>query len=155
MPEEYFSLSDTVLANLSVLTEKQSVLEERRICEIAELAYSTAVIARELVFSEGMSYIEVVSYISETCMFSKAEPHSNALSQNIDIIKAFLSTVVGADKSIFARLLVEKLIGFGLDITEREFLLTKNLPEKFVYVKNSFSDEAYDFLLTKYELNRK
>jgi len=145
--EEYFSLSNTVLANVSELAEKQSVLEERRICEIAELAYSTAEFAAELISSDSMSYIEVISLISEMCGFPQNKPHRDVLMQNFDILRAFLESLSRADKCIFARLLTEKLVDLGFKITEKEFLLTKKLPENFVYVKNSFSDEAYDVFL--------
>jgi len=136
-------ISEKTQSNLKALSKKQSVLEERRICELSELALDIVNSASEL-YSYGMSIYEILTLLSESPLLPVEEPHTEAMKENVFALKHYLSGLSSLDKSQLSRLIFEKLSELGINIGEKDFLQGVKLPETFVYVKNSYADEAYD-----------
>ncbi len=129
--------------NLRLLSLRGSVISERRICELSELADSYAIIAAELV-DRGLGILEILSYITDELSFAEAEIHDGAMEENRKRLCVLGKASEAADRVIFAELLTKRLVSFGLDISENSFLPEDDAGEFFVYVKNAYSDEAYD-----------
>ncbi len=141
--EVIFSPSRVNISNISELTEKQTRLEERRLCELAELARMAAELTKELV-SSGMNILEVLSLLSDS-PYSPAFPiHSDVLTDNRDRISNYIRALNILDKAMFCDLYRERLFELGISVTEDDFLPRSPSGEKFVYVKNVYADEAYD-----------
>ena len=144
MSEEFIFSPDKVTAsNISALTEKQTVLEERRICELSELADAVAALSSELM-SEGMALLDVLSLLSDSPLPMFGKIHGYAMSENISHLSGYVLSLSALDKAIFSELYKERLGMHLIKISEADFLPSSDLPESFVYVKNSFADEAYD-----------
>ena len=144
MSEEFsFDFNEKTLSNLTRLSLSQSELEERRICELAELAECASDYSRQLSFS-GMEILEILSLISDSLVIPRGEIHSSAMSDSLSLLRHYLSTLSSLDKAIFSHLLIDRLSDKGIAVTERDFLSEGNIPETFVYVKNPYADEAYD-----------
>ena len=142
--ELYFSPSEVTVSNLSGLTERASVLSEMRMCEIYELAKEASDFALELLRSDTMSFVEVLLVLSELSELDGGGVHSDSLPQNKSALEGFLSNLRRQDKIIFTSLFLSELTRGGITVSEASFLPAERSDERFVYVKNSFADEAYD-----------
>ncbi len=143
LTEEYFSPSEAVLLNIKKLSEKQSMLCEQRICEIAELA------ADAVNFSEGLLEVGVdifagLSLIADGYPDFSFDPPGNSLDINRKRLKLMLSGMSMIDKAHFADIYTELLLKSNRSIKESDFLPSRISVETFVYVKNLYADEAYD-----------
>ncbi len=144
MSIEYsFTPDNKVIGNIKSLSSKQSMLEERRMSELSELAYSAAESAREL-NSAGMNITEILSLLSDSLDFSETEIHDDYLEDNITRLRGHAFSLSMLDKEYFSVLLFERLSSIGINVKEEDFLPSASVNETFVYVKNSFADEAYD-----------
>jgi hypothetical protein len=143
MREDVFSPSRVFADNIAKLTDRQSVLEEQRICEISNLAYDAATYSKQMLDS-GYSIYELFSVLSEGMDYGAVNPHKRVLAENVSRILTFLETVTAHDKTVFTELFLSKLSDFGIFVTELDFLPTLKGGETFIYVKNPLSDEAYD-----------
>ena len=140
--EKYLNVSVNKL-NLSALSLAQSVEMEKRICEIAEIAAVTAdgIIALS---KDGYGLYEIVEMLRETAYTYDDPECSASLPENRKRIGAYLSTVSGIDKGVFAELLSTMLDEKPYKIAEDDFLQSSDGDETVTYVKNKLSDEAYD-----------
>ena len=121
MSEDFsFSASQINLENLAELSSVSKIADERRACEISEIADSMAKSAAEL-HSEGISVYELLSLISEELR----------LSEN-------------SDKIALCKFLPDRFRKAGIFLSEVDFLRQISRPETIVYMKNLLSDEAYD-----------
>ncbi len=144
MSIEYsFTPDNKVIGNIKSLSSKQSMLEERRMSELSELAYSAAESAIEL-NSAGMNITEILSLLSDSLDFSETEIHDDYLEDNITRLRGHAFSLSMLDKEYFSVLLFERLSSIGINVKEEDFLPSASVNETFVYVKNSFADEAYD-----------
>lgn len=132
------------LSNISALNKRQTLLEERRICELSELATEAAQASYMLISEGEMSVIDVLSLISESFVSEAGECHEGALDDNFGTLIAYIKTLQITDRVVFAELFRARLASIGVKITEESFLQASGAPSTFVYVKNSFADEAYD-----------
>lgn len=130
-------------ANIDKITAKQSEAEERRICELSEIAYSAATRAAEML-NGGYGIYEAFSVISEGLTDKPTSPHAFALKENFGRLMSFLSATASYDKIFFAQLFLECLSDMGVSLTEEDFLPSVHNSETFTYVKNPLADEAYD-----------
>ena len=138
-----FSFDDTISANLAALSEIQLRDEERRICELSALADSAVSVA----FSEeldGMDIYGRLAFISDAFMPSSATLHAEALEENVKRLSAFGELICASDKVFLSHLLVEKLGKRGYPLSESDFLFSSHIGGRIVYVKNGYSDEAFD-----------
>ncbi len=138
-----FIPSDITSDNISELSIRQCELEELRICELSELADSAAEVA-EAMSREGCEIYEILSIISEGFSEPQVLPSNDSLAKNIKSLTAYLKVLSSYDKTVFSRLLSQKLSEMGIDVTESAFLYEGVGNGVFTYVKNALADEAYD-----------
>ncbi len=144
MDKEYlFEIKKSNLNNLSELSLAQSKLCERRICEIAEIAdYTTDFIIEML--KEDIDPYEVLSLISDTYPETECILHKDVLDENVYRLGHSDKIQSVFDKLRLAEMLVLFLDKKGVRFSEKDFLPEVSADQTFVYVKNAFSDEAYD-----------
>ncbi len=143
MQDGLFFENEVTVSNLKLIAKEQSKLEEKRICEISELAYAAAQTAKQMLH-EGYTVYEVLSLISEGVFTFHEEPHEARLVENTSKLFEYIRLTNIYDKVIFSELFVKKLRDFGFEIREEDFLFSKKGNESITYVKNSLADEAYD-----------
>lgn len=144
MSGEYgFNMSAVTKKNLEDLSQDGSTNFERIICELDEHANSAADFAEEL-FGEGLDIYEILSLLAQEPAFSLSPPHDGALSENVHRLHMASASMLSAGGAIFADFLTGKLKKRGFSITEKSFFPPENADELFTYVRNPYSDEAYD-----------
>jgi len=144
MSEEYlFKFEKKAEENLGELSIAGAELEERRICELSELAAEAAMSVKEL-YTDGMGILEILSLLSEELFIPEGEIHTGAMEESISVLRHYLTSLGALDKAIFAELLIKRLAEYGITVGERDFLSAQSIRESFVYVKNAYADEAYD-----------
>ncbi len=141
--EYVFAPNETVMDNISRLSSEQSCIEEKRICELSEIAFFAAECAEEL-REDGMDNCEVLSLLSDSLNFSEINLHGFSLKENIKRLINYLNLVGVLDRIHFSSLLLERLAEKNIKVTEEDFMPATHMGERFVYVKNPYSDEAYD-----------
>lgn len=130
-------------SELSALSEEQSALMEARICELGEMADDAARFSLDIM-SEDMSVYDAFAIISAGISFGETEIHSEALADNAARLSSYLKVLSLYDKAIFSQLYTDRLAKVGHAIDESHFLPIGTPKESFVYLKNSYADEAYD-----------
>lgn len=141
-----FEPQAVTLENLSYLTREQSALEEQRILEISDMASDAASLSSEL-SSLGLGVVEALTYISSGVRFGELSTHESPLLGNVDCISSYLSSLHEGDKAIFAECYLKSIGNIGMEINEGSFLSpTASDRGLITYVRNAFSDEAYDVL---------
>ena len=147
MLEDYvFEPQAVTLENLSYLSREQSALAEQRILEISDIASDAASLSLEL-FSLGLGAIEILTYISSGAQFGELPSHDSPLLENLSGISSYLGSLREYDKAIFAESYLKRMLDRGIALGEESFLSPTVLDRGLVtYVRNSYSDEAYDVL---------
>lgn len=140
---DFYVPENVNIENINVLSKEQSVIFEKRICEISELADQAATIASEL-FASGFGMYEMSLFISDVLKGSFSEPHRNAMPKNFFALNNYLGTLSYYDKTIFASLFTGQLKRCGIGALEKDFLPEVKGNSSVIYVKNRLSDEAYD-----------
>ena len=144
-----FLMNDATFANLRELDGKVGLLEQRRICELYELSVSLCDNSSEL-FASGMSTCEILSLIASYIEMPVCEIDESTFSA----LRNYARFINANDKIVLARLICDNLINLGISVSESDFLPVKQLPDTFVYVKNSLSDEAYDVFSQEFDAPR-
>lgn len=139
----FFAANSITAANISKISDKQSVTEEQRICELSELACDAADFAIAL-FEDGYGIYEILSLIAEGVADSENFIHSSSLKENAERLSLYLHMVCAYDKIVFSELFSEKIKEHGIVLSEIDFLPILKGDETFTYVKNPLADEAYD-----------
>ena len=143
MQKEDFYVPDNVnIENINALSKEQSIIFEKRICELSELADEAVRLALEL--SSDFGIYELLGFISEGVSFSDFCEHGFALPKNASKIKGYLNSLSVYDRAVFSDLFLKKLREVGISVSEKAFLPDGNGDLSVVYVKNRLSDEAYD-----------
>ncbi len=124
-----FEPSGANIVNLKSLSRDKQLLDERRACELHEIASELVRMTLELL-DMGMGVCEVLSLLSESNVIP--EPQGGGENDS------------DSDKAIFCSFVCELLKAHGTMLSENMFLPTQEMPETFTYVKNTFADEAYD-----------
>ena len=141
--DDFYVPSEVNIDNINALSKEQSVLFEKRICELSELSDGAADLAAELIDS-GFGIYELLGLISEGMSFSSPEPHESSLPRNAFILKNQLLSLSSHDKAVFSSLFTERLRKIGNGVSEADFLSDGSGDSGIVYVKNRLADEAYD-----------
>ena len=141
--DNLFENSGVSLSNITELSLSQSVLDERRICEIHNVALSAFDFFVNM-RGEGMELYEILSLISEDFPELSQAHHAEALKENSARLEKMRMSRVLFDKMSFAELFVELSGERGYALSEKDFLPEDFEGARFVYVKNIYSDEAYD-----------
>ena len=130
--------------NLNSLASDMLLLQERRISELYEIATTFVDFVRELLDDE-MSLCEIFSLLSGSELLPSHSPDDDSvMPSNLPRINAYLKLISASDRAVFASFVRDRLLQVGIEISENDFLSTANFDQTFVYVKNAFSDEAYD-----------
>jgi hypothetical protein len=142
LEEEAFFPSSVLLSNISKLSGEQSVLQERRICELAAVADS-AVNYLVSMHAGGMPIVDALSLL-----FLESEEahsvHADALGECVPQLSLHLGVLSVLDRIALAALLGRGLERRALCPAEADFLPPSGASETFTYVKNLYADEAYD-----------
>lgn len=142
MLEDAFLPPSVNVENIRFLAQKQSLLQERRICELSELADAAASYLREM----GMGGMPVADALPLLSMSDGAVEsiHEGALAACVPALSLSQRYLSSLDKIIFISLLSERLAAMQLALSEEDFLPPVAAKETFTYVKNFYADEAYD-----------
>ena len=142
LEEEAFAPSEVLLRNISLLSQEQSVLQERRICELAAVADAASEYLASM-DAGGMPLVDALSLL-----FFESEdaprPPADAIKECVPSLFLHLGMLSVLDKISLTLLLGECLKKRDLRLTEADFLAPSGAPETFTYVKNLYADEAYD-----------
>ncbi len=140
--EDAFLPPSVCLENVRQLSEKQSVLQEQRICELSETV-DAAVSYLCVMAQGGMPIADALPLLS---LFDSAAEaiHSDALAACLPSLSLYQKNLSALDKITFVFLLVERLAARGLPLSEADFLPPISAKEVITYVKNFYADEAYD-----------
>lgn len=143
MEEFGYATNPAPLSNLDRLAREYSIIGEQRLLELSDLAREAANASRGL-FADGLSAYDALSAISSSVDFG-AYRLSELNSEDAPLL---LGTSLGVlsmmDKAVFSDLYISHLIADGTRLSEQDFLFEKARDETFTYVRNPFSDEAYD-----------
>lgn len=138
-----FEIDGITVANIAKLADKQSLLEEQRICEIADAVYSAASFAANML-ADGYGMYEILSIISDGFSSADSGIHQGALPENEKALFSYLKVLNANDKILFSTMFFDKLTEMGISIRESSFLEAYTKDETFTYVKNPLADEAFD-----------
>ncbi len=141
--DSFFAANDVTADNISKISEKQSFVEEQRICELSELADCAADFAVSMA-KDGCGIYEILSLIADGVFIDGKFFHPALQKENAERISSYLQMVSAYDKVIFSELFWEKLKSRGIVFSETDFLPTESGEQTFTYVKNPLADEAYD-----------
>lgn len=146
--EDAFMPPKVLRENVLSIAKKQSLLEERRICELSETARYAAEYLLAL-SDGGMPPMDALSLLS--LGEENAVIHEGALSQAMPYLDLHAKSLSSLDKAVFVSLLAEHLAERGLCPKESDFLPSASAKEIFTYVKNLYADEAYDVFAQSFE----
>lgn len=147
MSEEIFSRGERIWQNFNGIIEKQYRLTELRICELAGLARSMLEFASRMQQNELLLY-EILPLISEelnASAYTHNQPSMN-LPENTARLEYAARVTENLDRAVLAQLFCERADTLGVQVSEADILSSEPIPPTFVYVKNAYSDEAYDVL---------
>ena len=147
MADGFFFGREKIQNNLNSLTAKQYGLTELRICELEVLAgemlsYAADMSKNELRLSEALPLISEEIRSEE---FSLPELENNLPENESRLAYAAHITDV-LDKAMLSELFCERSVNYGVSVSEAEILESSFGDDSFVYVKNAYSDEAYEVL---------
>lgn len=138
-----FSTDEAVLSNLERLSREHSVLSEQRLLELYGIALPMAEATLDL-FRDGLEVYEALSVISEMLTFGEYSFSEHNTDAHRPIVEKGIDTLKNTDRAYLTELYIRALTERGRRFTEGDFLSECPMPETFTYVRNSFSDEAYD-----------
>ncbi|MBQ8372151.1 MAG: hypothetical protein IJX38_04350 [Clostridia bacterium] len=146
MLDELVFAGDSIATdNLGRLATEESLLYEQRALEIRDIAESMVGRVLELGVGEFGVY-EILTYISSGVNFGIYRPSEMLLSEDVESIRMSLRAVEQRDRAMFCRFFVETARERGISLHEASFLPESARDSRFVYVRNSFADEAFDVL---------
>ena len=131
------------LANLDELSLMGSVLAERRICELYEIADVSARIVYEML-NGGFGIYEALSLIGAELTDGEHKIHKEHLPENFEMLLFYAKAFSVFDKASFARLLLAGISERGAVVSERDFFEKEQREESIAYVKSQLANEAYD-----------
>ncbi len=151
MSREYgYSPSEITLANLDRLSRESSTIDELRLLEINDLASDAAQLCSSLIRT-GLGIYDALSLISEGLSFGSYPVADTPLPDSATHLRAALRAVCGSDRARFSEIFVREMGERGSVVTEADYLPSVDVDATFTYVKNRFSDEAYDVLSVDYD----
>ena len=134
--------------NLLEISDEQTRLNELRICELSILADFALDHISALMKESGLDVYEASALLSEELLDFKtfSTDAERSLPENIERLEFLGGITETHDKAMFAELICERAANKNIDITESALLYTKPGEPTFTYLKNAYSDEAYDVL---------
>lgn len=147
MSERLLVKMEKTAKNLGSIIKKQYQLTELRICELEAAAGELLRYAKDLGQNELALY-ELLPLVSEELL--EQEPRISTPSDNLPENEKRLSYAAHMtdilDKAFLSELFCERASEYGVSVSESELLESTAGECSFVYVKNAYSDEAYDVL---------
>ena len=131
MEDRISSKNKVTLSNLGFLERKGQEIEELRNLEIYDAAEVAAKYLRKL-YRDGLGIYEMLSCLAEE-MQSEGFFLLDSAADMVRQIK---------DRALFCSSTASRLSRLG--VKERDFLYTELRPAEFAYVRNAYSDEAYE-----------
>lgn len=147
MSEGRFEKREKTAKNLNSIIKKQYQLTELRICELEAAAGELLRYTKDMRQNELTLY-ELLPLISEELREAElgiAMPTDNLPENKKRLSHAAHITDV-LDKAFLSELFCERAGELGVSVSESELLESADGEHSFVYVKNAYSDEAYDVL---------
>ena len=138
-----FPVRDAVLSNLERLSREQSIISEQRMLELSDIALPMVDTSIAL-FQDGLECYEMLSVLSDEVMSFNYPLSEDTTPDSRTIVRKNLDTLVYNDRAVLTELYLMTLSDAGYHFTERDFLPCTYGEETFTYVRNRFSDEAYD-----------
>ena len=133
MEESLRAKNRIIASNLDFLREGEERCERLRAMELSSVA-DDAVEYMSRLFSEGLGIYEALSCLSDELSLASSD---GADSPELEIRST-------RDKASFSQMLANEMAKGGVE--ETDFLWSEELPAEFTYVRNAYSDEAYDVL---------
>ena len=140
--EDAFFDTEITTNNLRFLSYESGINFERRICEISELVNLAVEYSKALDLE--IDIYELLLLVSEILPSNEEADTSFALGRNVSKLKFLFDRFSSLDKAVFTELYVNKLREEGFSFSEESFFGEGEYEESFIYVKNVYSDEAYD-----------
>lgn len=139
----FFSANDAVISNLDRLAKEHCVINEQRLLELYDVAAPMADATGELC-SEGLSVSETLSALSELLTLGDYPVSEHNTPERFSFVKKSIAALKYSDRAVLTELYTGELARRSVPISEGDFFPFVAMPETFTYVRNSFSDEAYD-----------
>ena len=136
----FYPPEDRAAENLKAHSEKLAREHIRREAYLEELAFEASDMIVSM-YEDGVGAEEAISVISSS-FFGEGLSDTG--------VRAPLSALKIADKVLFSELLCEKMADKGKKLKEDDFLGDKVPGQRFTYVKNIYSDEAYDVFSSEF-----
>lgn len=138
-----FSVRDEVISNLNGLSRDYSIISEQRLLELYDIAIPMANASIALM-KDGLEGYELISVLSDELRFGDYVLSDRSTKELSPILIKSLTSLARTDRAFLTEIYLCELKKAGYLIDESDFLPAASLPETFTYVRNSFSDEAYD-----------
>ena len=138
-----FSVRDAVLSNLERLSREQSIISEQRILELYDIALPMVDTSIALL-NDGLESYEMLSVLSDEIASLEYPLSDDTTPMFRGFVEKNLSYLVYSDRELLTEIYLKILAERGYPITERDLLPSVEGNETFTYVRNGFSDEAYD-----------
>ncbi len=144
MSQEYvFDADDVTIRNLNELSVARAMLDERRILELRDIVAKMVDVSL-LLLEDGLSIYEILSFFVDGIVIGDYPIHINHEDDCREALNALTRTTHNMDQTLISEIYVDSMRESGLLLTERDFLPSKDALEVLTYVKNQYSDEAYD-----------
>ena len=138
-----FSVRDAVLSNLERLSREQSIISEQRMLELYDIALPMVDTSIALL-NDGLESYEMLSVLSDGIATLEYPLSDDTTPELRGLVEKNLSYLVYSDREMLTEIYLQILAERGYSITESDFLPSVDSAETFTYVRNGFSDEAYD-----------
>ena len=138
-------LNGKTKSNLEKLFVKEARLAELRICELSALEDGIVDFVSDM-SEDGLALYELLPLISEELMASHTSDLdlSDHLLENESRIRYLADVTENLDRAVLSALITEKCAERASPISESRILYSAPTPLTFAYLKNAYSDEAYD-----------
>lgn len=132
--------------NLFEISAEQARLNELRICELSILADLSLDYMSSLLNESSLELHEAVAMLSEQLsgINSTLSDIGHILPENLKRLEFFGRITETADRAMLSELICERAASVGIDINEESLLYTEGGEATFTYLKNAYSDEAYE-----------
>ncbi len=151
MQDSGLVFSDAVLSNIEEIKTNRKRWFDIGVCEIAQLADEAAEYLAELQSLAGAETEDIIDILGEELSSARdGECRVFERGRFFDT-EAYFSVSDSVEQAIFSAILLEKLEGLKISLSEVELLKSRPCDESFTYLKNSLSDEAYDVFSQEFE----
>ena len=150
MNDFMFHADEALQSNLQRLSSEQSIISEQRILELYDIV-ALLTDATLPLLREGMEIHEILAMFADSISFGEYKCSAIASQENSEYVSNALKELQRSDRIAFASLFADELKKRDVEIKESDFLNEIKSDETFTYVKNAFSDEAYDVFSQDFE----